>query len=167
MTDPEGDLSRRLRANRGRQHRHEFTARVERALGTRITAGDVLDLATTDRLAEAVATRLRADPPTLTWAEARRAEVIGHVNAISKNLKENHVSYMIYFRGWEELGALRVRSAGACAHVAGLWDERAEAFCLVTEDVSDGLYLDYTDPDQLNGDDEYELWAWGAFLRLK
>ena len=139
MTDPEGDLSRRLRANRGRQHRHEFTARVERALGTRITAGDVLD----------------------------RAEVIGHVNAISKNLKENHVSYMIYFRGWEELGALRVRSAGACAHVAGLWDERAEAFCLVTEDVSDGLYLDYTDPDQLNGDDEYELWAWGAFLRLK
>ena len=100
-------------------------------------------------------------------AEARRAEVIGHVNAISKNLKENHVSYMIYFRGWEELGALRVRSAGACAHVAGLWDERAEAFCLVTEDVSDGLYLDYTDPDQLNGDDEYELWAWGAFLRLK
>ena len=141
--------------------RHRFTVRVERALGTRITECDVLDLATTDQLTEVVAARVKAERPIRTWPESQRAAVFEHLGEIAQRLDPDHFSYLTYFQGWSELGALRLRSIDACANGAALWEEGAEALCLVTDDVSDGLYLDHTESEQMNGDDEYELWAWG------
>src|SRR5687768_11176251 len=86
MTESEGELSRRLRANRGRLGRHRFTARVERALGTRITERDVLDLATTDQLTEVVAARVKAERPIRTWPESQRAAVFEHLGEIAQRL---------------------------------------------------------------------------------
>lgn len=163
MTESEGDLGRRLRANRGRRRRHRFTARIERAIGTRVTERDVLDLATTDRLAEAVAARIKAEHPTRTWPKSQREAVFEHLGEVAQQLDPDHSSCLILFQGWDDLGAFRLRSADACAHGQALWDEGAEALCLVTQDLSDGLYLDYTESEQMNGDDEYELWTWGAF----
>ena len=89
--------------------------------------------------------------------------MFAHLAQIGQQLDLGHCSYLTYFEGWSELGALRLRSADACKQGSALWDEGGEALCLVSEDVSDGLYLDYTESEQLNGADEYELWAWGAF----
>jgi hypothetical protein len=34
---------------------------------------------------------------------------------------------------------------------------------LPTDELGSGLFLAYTDPDQLFGADDYELFTWGAF----
>lgn len=142
-----------------------FTARIERALGSRIDARDVLDLVTTDGLAEALSERLKAEPPTRTWPESQRAAVVEYLSDIARALDPAHVSYLTYFEGWEELGALRLHSAAVCAQADAIWEEGAEPLCLLARDFSDGLFLDYTEGAQMQGADEYELWIWGAFAR--
>jgi hypothetical protein len=142
-----------------------FTARIERALGSRLDARDVLDLVTTDGLAEALSVRLRAEPPTRTWPESQRAVVLEYLSDIAGALDPAHLSYLTYFEGWAELGALRLRSAAVCAQADAIWEEGAEPLCLLARDLSDGLFLDYTEGDQMQGADEYELWIWGAFAR--
>jgi hypothetical protein len=166
VTEPnDQDLSRRLRANRAGHIRPGFTARIERALGSRVDASDVLDLVATDGLAEALAVRLKAEPPTRTWPEAQRSAVVEYLGGIAHRLDPAHVSYLTYFEGWEELGALRLHSAAVCAQADAIWEEGAEPLCLLARDLSDGLFLDYTEPAQMQGADEYELWIWGAFAR--
>jgi hypothetical protein len=166
VTKPDDqDLGRRLRANRGRHMRPGFTARIERALGRRVDASDVLDLVATDGLSKALAVRLKAEPPTRTWPESQRREVFDHLKNIGGTLDPAHVSYLTYFEGWEELGALRLHSAAVCAQADSIWEESAEPLCLLATDLKDGLFLDYTEPAQMHGADEYELWIWGAFAR--
>jgi hypothetical protein len=56
-----------------------------------------------------------------------------------------------------------VSSAAALSSAEAFWQEGREAFCLFTADLDDALFLDYTDPNQMFGADEYELYCWGDF----
>ena len=77
-----------------------------------------------------------------------------------------HVSYLVFFEDWEYLGALRVPSAVLLGSAESFWKPGWEALSLVTDEGRDGFWLDYTDPDQMLGEDEYELSCWGEFRFL-
>jgi hypothetical protein len=159
---PDTELSRRLRANRGRRLRPEFAARIERAFGYRPDDADFLDVRESDRLAAEVRARLRTGR-SRTWPESRRAAVFEHVRQLADLIGEDHSSYLACFGGWEDIGALRVRSRVVLEGFQEFWEEGREPVCLLNADLGDGLFLDYTDPEQLYGADEYELYGWGAF----
>ncbi len=71
---PETELGRRLRANRGRKLRPEFTARIERAFGFEPEEEDFLDLPETDRLQNELLARLRELQPVTTRGPSRRGK---------------------------------------------------------------------------------------------
>jgi hypothetical protein len=160
---PDTELSRRLRANWGRRLRPEFLVRFEAAFRYEPQDADFADIAETDRLEREVLARLRDLQPSLTWPESRRKDVFAHLRAVGEGLGDEHASYLVLFGESEYIGALRVRSRVALDSAREFWQEGGEPICLLTDDLDDGLFLDYTEPKQMFGADGYELYAWGAF----
>jgi hypothetical protein len=142
----------------------DFAARVESGFGYRPEADQFADLQTTDRLQADLASRLPRMQPATTWPESRRTDVFEHLHLVADGLGSEHSTFLACFGGWEYLGALRMLSAGALRSAESYWNEGREAFCLLADNLEHGLFLDHTDPDQLHGEDEYELFCWGDFL---
>jgi len=128
-----------------------------------VADSDFLDLETSDRLAEEISTRLRGERRERTWPESQEDAAVEHLLAIARRIDDSHSSFLVLFEGWDELGALRVNSSGALANFRALWQKGREPLCLITTDLRDGLYFDHTDPEQMRGEDVFELWAWGVF----
>lgn len=160
---PDTELSRRLRANWGRRLRPELVARFQAAFGYEPQEVDFADLPETDRLGGALLAHLRDRRPSLTWPESRREDVFAHLQGLADAISDEHVSCLLFFGGWEYVGAIGVRSHAALASAAAFWQEGGEPVCLLSTDASDGFFLDYTGPDQMFGANEYELFLWGAF----
>lgn len=164
MTEfPDTELSRRLRANWGRRLRPELVARFDAAFGYAPQDADFADLPETDRLGGELLARLRDLRPSLTWPESQREGVFAHLHGLADAISDDHVSYLLFFGGWEYVGAIRAPSHVVLASAAAFWQEGREPVCLLTTDASDGFFLDYTEPEQMFGADEYELFAWGTF----
>jgi hypothetical protein len=161
---PDTELSRRLRANRGRRLRPEFDQRVEEALGYRPTQEDFLDVRRTDELVSKLRTR-SSQTVTRTWPESEWPSLRARLYELATRLGGEH-SYLLFFQDWEYLGALRVRTAVLLHCTESFWKQGWEALCLVTDKGRDGFWLDYTDPNQMRGEDEYELRCWGTFRVL-
>jgi hypothetical protein len=162
---PDTELSRRLRANRGRRLRPEFDARVEKALGYSPSDDDFLDIPSTDKLLAQLRTR-STERVKRTWPESEWLSLRARLYELGARLGREHSSYLAFFEDWEYLGALRVRSAILLESAEIFWKPGCEDLSLVTDEGRDGFWLDYTDPDQMQGDDEYELECWGEFHSL-
>jgi hypothetical protein len=140
---PDTELSRRLRANRGRRLRPQFNARIEKALGYRPNDDDFLDIRSTDKLVAQLPDYLER-----TWPESEWLSLRARLNELAAKLGKEHSSYLVFFEDWEYLGALRVPSAVLLESAQSFWKPGWEALGLVTDKSRDGFWLDYTDPDR-------------------
>jgi hypothetical protein len=166
MTEyPDTELSLRLRANWGRRLRPEFVARIEETLGYRPSNEDFLDIERTDDLRAKLRTR-STETATRTWPESEWSSLRARFLDFAASIGSEHFSYLAFFNEWDRIGALRVRSAVLLASAESFWRLTSDSVGLVTEDASDGFWLDYTHQKQMRGDDEYELRCWGEFRSL-
>jgi hypothetical protein len=137
------------------------------SFGHELTENDFLDLPETDRLEESARQRLREFGPTRTWPEPEELAVFRFLDEVSEWIAAEHASCLLLFDGSGDLGAVRVSSRMVLGAVRGFWKRDREPLCLLTADLRDGLYLDHTPSDQAPGEDEFELWTWGAFAEAE
>ena len=161
---PDTELSRRLRANRGRRLRPDFDTRVEEALGYRPSDDDFVDIPSTDKLLAQLRTR-STETVERIWPESEWLSLRARLYELAARLGNEHSSYLAFFEEWQCLGALRVRSAVLLRGAEGFWKPAWEALSLVTDEGRDGLWLDYvhTNDPQSPTEYEYELRCWGEF----
>ena len=123
---PDTELSRRLRANRGRRLRPDFDTRVEEALGYRPSDDDFVDIPSTDKLLAQLRTR-STETVERIWPESEWLSLRARLYELAARLGNEHSSYLAFFEEWQCLGALRVRSAVLLRGAEGFWKPAWEA----------------------------------------
>jgi hypothetical protein len=152
---PDTELSRRLRANWGRRLQPDFIQLIARTLGYWPKDRDFLGPRESDELFRTWEKHWSWDtPPTTTRPHSEPSAFSRDLGEVADRLGPDHRSYLVLFRDWEHLGALRVRSADLLSRGAFVFSDLGETLALLTNNPEEFALLDYTGPDQLDDGEE-------------
>jgi hypothetical protein len=149
----------------GRAERDGYLAGLSAALGRKVQAFDLLDLLTTDNLADEFADKLAAcaagDEPCVreTWPDAQRGRLAGRLAAVADTDPERPI--ILFRAGSDHCGAAVVGLAETLARAFALLDADGGRLQVGTKDMSAGLQLLSADAEAAGAPRVLELTVWG------